>query len=343
MLVSIIITNFNYARYLPVSIESALGQTHPQVEVIVVNDGSTDDSREVLARFEDRVTCVFKENRGQASAFNEGFRVAGGDVVIFLDADDLLFPDTAAAVVRAFRRDRTLAKIQYRLEVIDAEGRPTGQLMPPASIRLPEGNLTDLALRSPDDVPSTGNAAFPAGILRRLLPIPEETWPDMYLVNLAPLLGPVATLDGIGGRYRVHGANFFARETLDLDRMREALKTTALNHRYLSELALSLGLVDSRDQLRFSSVTNLAQRVMSLKLERRLHPIAGDRVSRLAAEGIAAAWRRPDLAPSRRVLYTAWFAAMVLAPRGQADWLARRLFSAWKAGSARPAVTATPR
>ena len=85
-LVSIVIDNFNYGRFLGAAIDSALAQTYPHVELIVVDDGSTDDSREVISSYGDRVSAVFKPNGGHASAFNAGFRASHGCIVMFLDA-----------------------------------------------------------------------------------------------------------------------------------------------------------------------------------------------------------------------------------------------------------------
>src|SRR5687767_6151914 len=85
-LVSIIIDNYNYARFLPAAIDSALGQTYPNTEVIVVDDGSTDTSREVIRSYGGRVVPVLKENGGMMSAYNAGFSVSRGEVVVFLDS-----------------------------------------------------------------------------------------------------------------------------------------------------------------------------------------------------------------------------------------------------------------
>src|SRR4051812_4883990 len=83
-LVSIIIDNYNYARYLPDAIDSALGQTYRPIEVIVVDDGSSDGSREIIIAYGDRLLPVFKANGGQASAFNAGLASCQGEIVIFL-------------------------------------------------------------------------------------------------------------------------------------------------------------------------------------------------------------------------------------------------------------------
>src|SRR5215207_5228480 len=97
--VSVVVNNYNYERFLREAIDSALEQTYPHTEVVVVDDGSTDGSREVIAGYGEQVIPVLKENGGQASAFNAGFEASGGEVVIFLDADDYLFPHTVERVV----------------------------------------------------------------------------------------------------------------------------------------------------------------------------------------------------------------------------------------------------
>src|ERR1019366_4357461 len=88
-LVSILINNYNYGRFLRDAIDSALNQTYSNIEVIVVDDGSTDSSREIIATYEKRIIPVLKANGGQASAFNAGFAASKGDWVYLLDSDDL--------------------------------------------------------------------------------------------------------------------------------------------------------------------------------------------------------------------------------------------------------------
>ena len=87
-LVSIIIPNFNQARFVVSAIESALGQTYPFFEIIVVDDGSTDNSREVVARFGNKVRYMWQKNQGLAGARNTGIKAAKGEFIGLLDADD---------------------------------------------------------------------------------------------------------------------------------------------------------------------------------------------------------------------------------------------------------------
>ncbi len=102
-LVSILINNYNYGRFLGDAIESALGQSYPNVEVIVVDDGSSDNSREVMAGFGSRIKPIYRENGGQASAYNAGFDAANGEIICLLDSDDLHLPDKVATVVKILR------------------------------------------------------------------------------------------------------------------------------------------------------------------------------------------------------------------------------------------------
>ena len=90
--VSVIIPTYNYGRYLGEAIDSALGQTLPPLEVIVVDDGSTDDTPQVLASYGDRIRVVRQKNSGVAVARNSGIAAARGDYVAFLDADDVWLP-----------------------------------------------------------------------------------------------------------------------------------------------------------------------------------------------------------------------------------------------------------
>ena len=82
-LVSINVNNYNYARFLNQAIDSALNQTYPNIEVVVVDDGSQDSSQEIIGSYGNQIVPVLKENGGQASAFNEGFRVSQGEIVMF--------------------------------------------------------------------------------------------------------------------------------------------------------------------------------------------------------------------------------------------------------------------
>lgn len=102
-LVSIIINNYNYGHFLKEAIDSALSQTYVHREVIVVDDGSTDDSRQIITSYGDKIVPVLKENGGQASAFNAGFAASRGYLICFLDSDDIFLPEKVEEILEVFR------------------------------------------------------------------------------------------------------------------------------------------------------------------------------------------------------------------------------------------------
>lgn len=328
--VDVVIDNFNYGRYLPAAIDSALGQTHEPTRVIVVDDGSTDESRDVLSSYGDRIVVVLKDNGGQASALNAGFARSEGDVVIFLDSDDVLHPHAAGLVVDALEASPDAAKVHYRLEVIDASGHPTGVVKPPSHLGMPAGDLRRHELTCPFDLawlPTSANA-FPAWTLSRLLPMPEEEFrilADYYLQHLSPLFGPVVAIPDVGGQYRVHGANSYeqARPTLDVEHVRKSVRHAAATRTHLVRVARELGL--TRPPGDILSVADIANRMISVRMDRHRHPLPDDDMRRLLAAGICAAGRRFDVSPLMRLAYVAWFASFAAAPRKVARWLAEAM------------------
>jgi len=332
---TIIINNYNYGQYLGDAIESALVQTYPNVEVIVVDDGSTDDSRSIVRSFASRVIPILKENGGQASAFNAGLAVGRGEVTIFLDADDLLLPDTVQSVMRTIASQPDVVKVQYRLAIIDADGLRSGGYIPPIDVQLPNGDLQSSMLSFPDDVPTppTSGNAFSTSVLRRIFPIPEQeygqTLADLYLHNLTPLFGRVVSLDHVGGLYRVHGANLHHSAGLDLSRMRRVIELSMVGHGHIRTYAQQLGIegVPLRPE-DILSVTYVANRLLSWRLERTRHPIVGESRWRLICDGTRAAARRVDVPWYRRAAYGVWFPVVAVAPTALVRMLGNRALGA---------------
>jgi glycosyltransferase involved in cell wall biosynthesis len=123
-LVSVVIATHNMAGYLALAIRSALEQTYQNTEVLVVDDGSTDDTRSRVEPYlkDRRVRFLYQQNRGQAAAKNRGVRESQGDYVAFLDADDMWVPDKLALQMPLFLRSAALGVVYSRLVYIDELG-----------------------------------------------------------------------------------------------------------------------------------------------------------------------------------------------------------------------------
>src|SRR6202789_1652273 len=105
-LVSILVSNYNYARYIGNSIQSALDQTYTNIELIICDDGSTDDSIRVIEEYErkdKRLRLIRKANGGQGSGFNAAFALSRGEIITLLDSDDLFLPHKVERIVADFR------------------------------------------------------------------------------------------------------------------------------------------------------------------------------------------------------------------------------------------------
>lgn len=330
-LVSIIINNYNYGAYLSGAIDSALRQTYQPVEVIVVDDGSTDASREIIRSYGEAILPVLKENGGQGSAFNAGLAASHGEIVLFLDSDDVLLPETLVHVVDAFGAHPDAAKVQFRMEVIDAAGVRTGVNKPSAHLHFAGGDLRPYVLAFPFDLtwmPTSGNA-FRARVLRQIFPMPESEYrilADFYLAHITALFGTVVAQNQIGSQYRVHGANSFelAKPILNLPHIRQMIVYSNRTLGYIQHYAALLGL--PYDAQNAHSVSSIAERMISLKLEPLNHPLPGDSVSSLLALGVRAAFGRFDASPVLKLLFVCWFGAMTLAPRQAAHWLAEKFY-----------------
>lgn len=123
-LVTIVTPSFNQGQFLEQTIQSVLGQDYPRLEYIVMDGGSSDNSREILQRYAERLAYWESQpDRGQAEAINKGLRRAQGDILGWLNSDDVLLPGVVRRTVEVFARHPEVDVIYGHLERIDADGR----------------------------------------------------------------------------------------------------------------------------------------------------------------------------------------------------------------------------
>ena len=340
MLVSIIINNYNYAVFLGTAIESALGQTYPRVEVIVVDDGSQDHSRAVIESFGDRVTAIFKANGGQASAFNAGFDASRGELVLFLDSDDLLEPHAISNVVCHWRQG--VSKVHFPLQAIDQHGHSLGALFPKHP--LASGDVLPALLTEGDycSPPTTGNV-FTRDYLAAVLPMPEAEWPDcadVYIVQVAPFFGAIGAIREPLGKYRVHGNSLTANtdgDKLRVENLRRRLRADERKQRLLDRFSQTRGLKMNPNAV-FDTYSHYKARLASLKLSPRDHPFQEDRLLSLGRKLIAQVWQTASLRTITKVAFTCWAAAVVVLPVPIAEYLILGAFSRYSRSGLREAL-----
>jgi glycosyltransferase involved in cell wall biosynthesis len=217
--VSILINNYNYGRYLAAAIDSALGQSYQPVEVVVVDDGSTDGSGSVIAGYGDAVVPVLQANGGQASAFNSGFAACRGAIICLLDADDVFLPNKVEAVVAGLVATPTAGWLMHALQHVDGDLHP---LAMPGSMRPADASGScDLrpAIRRGQlrgklafEGTATSGLCFRRDLLERILPMPEDRLLiDDYLKFAAMALAGGYILDQRLSLQRIHGDNYMTR------------------------------------------------------------------------------------------------------------------------------------
>ena len=213
-LISVVITNFNYANFVGEAISSVLAQTYSHVECIVVDDGSKDNSREVIESF-GGIKSKFQCNAGQAQAGRAGLSLASGRIVIFLDSDDYILPDACATIAASWSTG--VAAALYRLKVL-RDGSFSGEILPSQSFVMEAAGEFIKEYGYLPAAPMSGNA-YAIDVVRRIFADGlhlDKNGLDAYLILCSPFLGKIVAIDQPLGVYRVHSSNIsmFAKPTL---------------------------------------------------------------------------------------------------------------------------------
>jgi GT2 family glycosyltransferase len=322
---SIVIVNFNYASFLPQAIDSALAQTLPGCEIIVVDDCSTDESHTIIQGYGDRVIPVIRSvNGGMSAAVNSGFLKSSAPIVLFLDADDFLYPHAAEQVMSAWSSD--VAQVQARLDLVDIAGR-VEDVFPPYEFALDHGDVSaELCYRGRYSTTVTTGLAFSRKALGQVMPIPELAFDrsaDGFLATVVPLYGNVVAIDKPIGAYRRHDSNHSGFGANIAKRARWRVNHDEHRYTALRDHAGRRGLTVST-QPGMLDGTHLEQRLASLCFEPQLHPYAGDRRGTLGRAGARAAFAS-SMSFKRRATNAAIFLAAGFSPR----FIARSVL-AWK-------------
>jgi glycosyltransferase involved in cell wall biosynthesis len=211
---SVLIDTFNHERFIEQAIASVLEQDalEPADEILVVDDGSTDRTPEIVRRFAPRVRLLRKSNGGQASAFNAGLPQLKGEIIALLDGDDWWTRDKLRIVLETFAKNPEVGMVGHGCQITDQEGKVTRVVRPDRTYRLGLRDVESARLFGRlKGFFGTSRVAYRRSVLDRILPVPEELVfeADEYLWSVGAALADFIALEQSLFYYRMHDSNCF--------------------------------------------------------------------------------------------------------------------------------------
>jgi glycosyltransferase involved in cell wall biosynthesis len=212
--VTALIDTYNQEAFIEKAITSVLQQDFPgsETEILVVDDGSSDRTPEIVEKFAPRVRLLRKRNGGQASAFNAGISEAQGEIVAFLDGDDWWVPDKISAVARVFAVEPAVGLVGHGVTQVSSDNGQRRTEIPRDVYRYRIRSIAEAKMfRLQRGFFGTSRMAYRREILREIGPVPESLRfeADEYVFTLAALLTDVVILNQPLTFYRLHGGNLF--------------------------------------------------------------------------------------------------------------------------------------
>ena len=324
MKLSIIIPNYNYGCYVGKAIETALAVDWPDVEVIVVDDGSTDNSETVIRSFGDKIHAIFQSNATQRVACNVGYAASTGEAILFLDSDDMVDPAIAREVAKVWRPG--LSKVQYQMTRVDKDGRlmhavfPAYQPMPtPALIR--DWVSATAAYPTP---PGSGNV-YARSFLDQIFPIDDSCGAaaDSACLATAPFFGDIETIVKPLVCYRTHDRNDSALMGDPTRFVREILRAKARCEYARRQIGMP---VHSCELLIMKSLEILQFRVAARRLVPHLRPLSADSFFRLLVDCLRVPCFFPASTRSKRCIVAVWAILGLISPQPLANKLIAKRF-----------------
>lgn len=240
-MISIVLANYNGAKYLEETIVSVINQDIDDYEFIIVDDGSTDNSRVIIDKYLRHYPNIIRpiyqpDNKGQGEAINIGISLAKGELICLLDSDDVWLPNKLRYVKKCFENNKYTVIFQHRMVFIQ-DGKLTTEKL---RIALYIGDYFSFVKKNnifPEFMPTSG-LAFPRWVLEKVLPIPIEfrTCADGYLTRTCFCYGDVEATSEVLGAYRIHGNNnVYSNSNFNMDQYINELLIPSLNNFYTNK------------------------------------------------------------------------------------------------------------
>ena len=244
--VSVVLCNYNYDQFIVEAIESVLNQTYQDFELIIVDDGSTDQSRQIISYYQkdhpEKVKAIFQENGGQAAAFNTGYKNATGEIISFLDSDDLWAPRKLEVTVDNYMNAGSQCSlIQHCHNIIDEESQLTGEIHPPV---IKSGDILNeyFTTNHTGYFSTTSGLSTKREYLDKIFPL-DDSWTicaDVLISRALPVFGHVLSLNELLGFYRIHKNNtWMGSENQRNMYVQNQIKYNEYTNNKLSELGIN--------------------------------------------------------------------------------------------------------
>jgi glycosyltransferase involved in cell wall biosynthesis len=245
-LVSVLIDTYNHERFIEEAIQSVLSQEFPasEREILVVDDGSTDRTPEILARFESQIRVLRKPNGGQASAFNYGISECRGELIAFLDGDDWWSPDKLIRVKNAMAAEPEVGFIGHGIINVFPDGTQKTEVLRDGFCFQANDLAGALLFRRRGSFMGTSRMTVRRALLRHIMPIPAEIriQADEYIYTLASVLAPLRILPETLTYYRMHANNAFQISNADPVKSRHKQQALAILAKTLSLRLAEFGI-----------------------------------------------------------------------------------------------------
>ncbi|MGC9401728.1 glycosyltransferase family 2 protein [Vibrio genomosp. F10 str. 9ZC157] len=331
-MVSVIITCYNYEKFIQTSIESVLNQSYSNIELIVVDDCSKDNSRALIMGYQDRLIPAFhKKNKGHGGAFNTGYDASSGDVIMFLDADDYLLPNSIENALEQFPAQSGMC--QYRMHLVDEQGTQF-DIFPKQELHFDEGDQAKEKLLHCGQYQSTVTSGllFRREYLENVMPIPQESFRqggDGYLVTLAPIFTMVSSSEHCFSAYRQHGLNHSAFASQLTDRAKWLLEHNNMRHSALKKATENKSL-PLENEFWYNDMVHLNQ-IMCLALFEPKNNLASTSRLNLVKKAMNSISSQ-NLSTINRMILSMWWISITFSPRV----IAKPLYSWRLLASSRP-------
>lgn len=236
--VTVLVDTYNHERFIEEALASIVEQDFPaaEMEIIVVDDGSTDRTPEIVRKFAPRVRLLRKQNRGQASAFNAGIPEARGEIVAFLDGDDWWARNKLARVTEAMASDPGVGIVGHGITIVHRDGTHQTEVLR-EGFRF-RANAVDGAklFRRRKSLLGTSRMTIRRELLERIGPVPEQirVEADEYLFTLAAAFACALILEPALTYYRMHDSNAYQLSSIDLNALQNKRRSLEVLSQSLS-------------------------------------------------------------------------------------------------------------